>query len=100
MRWNLRRLPEGIKLDVFLGHVNGTHLSYEDLKHGLRKDLRPRRPQRLRIRCHETRTKKEKIRAKLWIVSLRRSCTHHRTRCRRYLKKRNRSGPQGPVNYF
>ncbi len=43
MRWNLRRLPDGLRLDVFLEHVNGTRLSYKDLKNGNRPVLRRRR---------------------------------------------------------
>ena len=40
LRWNLRRLPEGDRIDVFLRHVNGTRLSYEDLTHGQQKAMR------------------------------------------------------------
>ena len=48
MRWNLRRLPAGTRLDVLLRHVTGTRLSYEDLKRGQRTELRARRAQQLR----------------------------------------------------
>ncbi|MCY3958808.1 MAG: IS1595 family transposase [Chloroflexi bacterium] len=48
LRWNLRRLPDGDRLDVFLQHVNGTRLTYEDLKHGQRKQLRKRKARQLR----------------------------------------------------
>ena len=43
LRWNVRRLPEGDRIDVFLRHVNGTRLSYEDLKNGQRPVLRAKR---------------------------------------------------------
>lgn len=43
LRWNLRRLPEGDRIDIFLQHVNGTRLSYEDLTHGQRPALRAKR---------------------------------------------------------
>ena len=40
LRWKLRRLSEGDRIDVFLRHVNGTRLSYEDLKNGQRQAIR------------------------------------------------------------
>ena len=40
LRWNLRRLPDGDRIDVFLRHVNGTRLSYEDLKNEQRQAIR------------------------------------------------------------
>lgn len=40
LRWNLRKLPEWRRLDVFLANVNGTRLSYRDLINGRK---RPRR---------------------------------------------------------
>ncbi len=43
LRWNVRALPEGERLDIFLRHVNGTRLSYEDLTNGRRPVLRGRR---------------------------------------------------------
>lgn len=41
LRWNVRKIPEWRKLDVFLANVNGTKLRKEDLVNGKRK--RPRR---------------------------------------------------------
>jgi len=41
LRWNIKKIPEWRKLDVFLANVNGTKLRKEDLVNGKRK--RPRR---------------------------------------------------------
>lgn len=41
LRWNIRKLPEHRKLDIFLANVNGTKLTKHELTSGRRK--RPRR---------------------------------------------------------
>ena len=41
LRWNLRKVPEWRKLDIFLANVNGTYLAGTELVSGKRK--RPRR---------------------------------------------------------
>jgi len=60
MRWNLRKLPEGARVDVFLQNVNGTRLSYKDLKNGNRPVLRRRRARELRTGINSRGRRKRK----------------------------------------
>lgn len=55
MRWNMRRLPEGRRLDVFLSHVDGTRLAYKDLVRGRRQRPRKVGPQTLKARRRKLR---------------------------------------------